>query len=85
MIINTIYIIVITLLIATPIGVGAAIYLNEYARSTSRVVRAIEFTLSLIHISLRADEIFSVLMGDQVQPRKDFITENAGKVKNLDI
>lgn len=32
-----------------------------------------------------ADEIFSVLMGDQVQPRKDFITENAKKVKNLDI
>ncbi|WP_138268013.1 DNA topoisomerase (ATP-hydrolyzing) subunit B [Anaerofustis stercorihominis] len=32
-----------------------------------------------------ADEIFSILMGDQVQPRKDFITENARKVKNLDI
>ena len=32
-----------------------------------------------------ADEIFSILMGDQVQPRKDFITDNARKVKNLDI
>lgn len=32
-----------------------------------------------------ADEIFSILMGDQVQPRKDFITENARKVRNLDI
>jgi len=32
-----------------------------------------------------ADEIFSILMGDQVQPRKDFITENARKVQNLDI
>ena len=29
---NTLYIIVITLLIATPIGVGSAIYLNEYAK-----------------------------------------------------
>lgn len=31
-ILNTIYIIVLTMLIATPIGVGAAIYLNEYAK-----------------------------------------------------
>ncbi len=35
--------------------------------------------------AIHADEIFSVLMGDQVQPRKEFITENAGRVKNLDI
>ena len=42
-IINTIYIVVITLVIATPIGVGAAIYLNEYARP-GKAVRAIEFT-----------------------------------------
>ena len=40
---NTLYIIVITLLIATPLGVGAAIYLNEYAKP-GRIVRAIEFT-----------------------------------------
>ena len=31
-IINTIYIIVITLIIAAPIGIGSAIYLNEYAK-----------------------------------------------------
>ena len=42
-IINTLYIIVITLLIATPLGVGAAIYLNEYAKP-GKVVRLIEFT-----------------------------------------
>ena len=29
---NTLYIVVITLVIATPIGVGSAIYLNEYAK-----------------------------------------------------
>lgn len=40
---NTLYIIVLTLLMATPIGVGAAIYLNEYARP-GRLVSAIEFT-----------------------------------------
>lgn len=42
-IVNTIYIIIITLLIATPVGVGSAIYLNEYARP-GKLVRAIEFT-----------------------------------------
>ena len=42
-IVNTLYIIVITLLIATPLGVGTAIYLNEYAKP-GKLVRAIEFT-----------------------------------------
>lgn len=40
---NTAYIIVITLLIATPIGVGSAIYLNEYAKP-GKIVSLIEFT-----------------------------------------
>lgn len=42
-IVNTLYIIVITLLIAVPIGVGGAIYLNEYAKP-GRLVSLIEFT-----------------------------------------
>ena len=40
-ILNTVYIILITLVIVLPIGVGAAIYLNEYA-SNKRTVRIIE-------------------------------------------
>lgn len=42
-IVNTLYIVVITLLIATPVGVGSAIYLNEYAKP-GRLVKIIEFT-----------------------------------------
>jgi hypothetical protein len=37
-IINTLYLVVITLIIATPVGVGAAIYLTEYAKQ-SRLTR----------------------------------------------
>ena len=40
-ILNTLYIILITLIIVLPIGVGAAIYLNEYAKN-KRIVRIIE-------------------------------------------
>lgn len=32
-----------------------------------------------------ADEIFTVLMGDQVEPRRDFISKYASEVRNLDI
>lgn len=41
-IVNTLYIIVVTMLIATPVGVGAAVYLNEYAKP-GKLVSAIEF------------------------------------------
>lgn len=40
---NTVYLVAITLLLATPLGVGAAVYLNEYARP-GRLVSVIEFT-----------------------------------------
>ena len=35
--------------------------------------------------AMTADEIFSVLMGDKVEPRRQFIEDNAHLVRNLDV
>ncbi|MCR4436523.1 MAG: DNA topoisomerase (ATP-hydrolyzing) subunit B [Clostridiales bacterium] len=35
--------------------------------------------------AVSADQIFTILMGDKVEPRKDFITEHAKTVTNLDV
>ncbi|WP_407946837.1 DNA topoisomerase (ATP-hydrolyzing) subunit B [Pontibacillus marinus] len=46
-------------------------------------------TRTLLQVSLQdaieADEIFEILMGDKVEPRRNFIQDNAAYVKNLDV
>ena len=46
----------------------------------SRIIKRVELV-----DAVKADNIFGVLMGDKVEPRRQFIEENARLVKNLDI
>jgi DNA gyrase subunit B len=38
-----------------------------------------------IEDAIKADEIFTILMGGKVEPRREFIEKHAKEVRNLDI
>ncbi len=46
----------------------------------SRTVMQVE-----VDDAIKADQLFNVLMGDKVEPRREFIQSHANKVKNLDV
>ena len=56
---------------------------------TDWVIEGNPETRTLLQVNIEdaavADEVFSMLMGDKVGPRKEFIEENATYVRNLDI
>ena len=47
---------------------------------TNRTLKRVE-----IDDLMEVEEYFSILMGDKVEPRRDFITAHAHEVRNLDI
>ena len=44
-----------------------------------------EFKVKAIKMVLKGDSIFTILMGDKVEPRRRFIEEHANLVRNLDL
>lgn len=68
MLINTLYIVVVTLLIVTPIGISSAIYLTQYAKQ-GRLVKVIRFTTEVLSgvpsiiFGLFGYTIFCIMLG----------------------
>ena len=67
-IINTIYVEIITLILAAPIGIGSAIYITQYAKN-KRIIKCINFSINIlasipsILFGLFGYNIFCVVLG----------------------
>ena len=58
------------------LGIGEGVGAREDRRTLRRIT---------LDDAVKADETFTVLMGEKVEPRKEFIQDNALNVVNLDI
>ena len=58
---------------------------NEELNETTMDIEKRTLRKITVDDCVAADAIFEKLMGDEVEPRRKFIEENAGYVQNLDI
>ena len=71
------------------IGQILSVLVDRTAQNRVGVVVAGGFHRIMIQVDMEdatsADEIFTILMGEKVEPRREFIEKNAKYVRNLDV
>ena len=70
-------------------GAGAGLVVENASKGSDGfgIFRKLFLGAALLDIqdAAEADETFSILMGDKVEPRREFIEQNAKYVQNLDV